>query len=515
MLKLLFIIFYEPKNYLNHIKQQFERRGIEVDTYPLFRYAYDSNDKMADYKHHLNTHIQETSPDMIFWWFIDVPTDVFQFISQQNPGRFFAIYNSDDPFNLSKDLFDVCKNFDLIITPSQPSLNKYRRLSHAENVIYFPFGVDPDTFLPIECSEEELAKYQCDISLYSHNFYLNKEIYPNQAFYSLDFIKELDIWTKEQGYSFRLYGAPVIREYFPHLYHGDLPYHEINSLYNCSRINLSFHGDCSVGPALNQHDVAIMAAGGLLVSDYQKGSETFLVHGENSILIEPVTFREHLAAILKDYPSPAVTTVRQRARETSLQYSWSNLTDQIIQIYAQKYFDASLYSAHYRYFSTENNNERQCYSPTRLRRGASLNAGSDYSENDSSYQHWLANGFEQGIVCYPFIIPESFNHDDYIANSSLEFPEIDEKYHRQLAYCHWFRHSKSEIYLIPRKTASLDPATIGVVMDQYYQVCSILGKLRTAQPDQKVSILRELDQLCRQSPGIKINEIVEAYLTSL
>jgi hypothetical protein len=270
MLKLLFIIFYEPKNYLNHIKKQFEKRGIEVDTYPLFRYAYDSNDKIADYKHHLNKHIQESSPDIIFWWFIDVPTDVFQFVSEQNPKCFFVIYNSDDPFNLSKDLFDVCKNFDLIITPSQPSLSKYRRLSHSQNVIYFPFGADPETFIPLDNTEEDNAKYQCDISLYSHNFYINKEIYPNQAFYLPNLIKEIDCWSKEKGYTFRLYGTPVIKEYFPNLYHGDLPYHEINSLYNCSRINLSFHGDCSAGPALNQHDIAIMASGGLLVSDYQK-----------------------------------------------------------------------------------------------------------------------------------------------------------------------------------------------------------------------------------------------------
>jgi len=89
MKKILIVSYYDLKEYLLNIKNLLQDFNYEVTYYPLFQYAYDTNDKIDNYKEHFNNHIEKHRIDIILWWFLDVPLDVFRFIKQKKSGSLF------------------------------------------------------------------------------------------------------------------------------------------------------------------------------------------------------------------------------------------------------------------------------------------------------------------------------------------------------------------------------------------------------------------------------------------
>lgn len=95
MKKVMIISYYELKDYFINIKESFEYYHYDVCNYPLFRYAYDAHDKIVNYKEHMNKYIKETMPDIILWWFIDVPVEIFEYIKLHNKNIYYIVYNND------------------------------------------------------------------------------------------------------------------------------------------------------------------------------------------------------------------------------------------------------------------------------------------------------------------------------------------------------------------------------------------------------------------------------------
>lgn len=479
MRKLLFIIFYEAKDYLLYIKEQFEKYQIEVITYPLFRYAYDANDKIPDYKEHLNKFINETNPDIVLWWFTDVSIDVFKYVIQLNKNRYFIIYNSDDPINLNKDIFDKCKLFNLIVTPCNGSIYKYKLFSSNKNILFGPFGFDPNLHFPINPDEfinydKELNRFSADISIYCHNLFMNKEYFPSQRIYFPDMITNLSTYAKNNNRVFKLYGPHTFKEYYPENYCGDVEYYNINMLHNFSKLNIVLHGDPSSSLAINQYVMSVLGSGGVLMIDNIKDIDKILTDGKDCLVLDDVNYIKQINYVLNNYN--AYSKIKTNAVNAAANYSWDEWVKKIYVKYCLDKIDTDFYADLY---------------------------GLD--KNEDLVDHWKNIGLGNGEICYRFDVPDNFNHEEYICKFKLEGKS------KEYAYLHWFSNSKNDIYLKRQsENTFFDPEAYNITIDNYYNICYLLQKLKNHE--QKNNALIELNQYCNNIPYVKINEIIDQYL---
>lgn len=177
--KIAIISFYELKEFLLCVKKCFEQYCFEVINYPLFMYAYDKHDKIDNYAEHMNKFIANNGVNIVLWWFLDVPVSVFNTIKCNNKDVIFVMYNSDDPVNLTSELFEKAKIFDVILTPTQNSVDKYKFISGVDNVISVINGgkcecVDKCTWTSfVEVAVKEIGKLIFDAKSYSELYNLN------------------------------------------------------------------------------------------------------------------------------------------------------------------------------------------------------------------------------------------------------------------------------------------------------------------------------------------------------
>ena len=101
MKKLLIIGYYELKEHMLHIRKLFSDYDYDVTNFPLLRFAYDINDKVKNYEELLDQYIKKINPDIILWWFVDVPVKVFKNIKTVNEDILFIMFNGDDPLNFN------------------------------------------------------------------------------------------------------------------------------------------------------------------------------------------------------------------------------------------------------------------------------------------------------------------------------------------------------------------------------------------------------------------------------
>ena len=482
MIQLLFIIYYDAKDHLLCIKEQFKKYGIEVTTYPLFKYAYDVHDKISDYKENLNNFLKQLDPEIIFWWFIDVPIDVFKYIKEENNNKYFIMYNSDDPYNLNKDLFDKCKFFDLIMTPSYDSVYKYNIFSFKKNVLHVPFGFDSDANFQIinsSISKEKIKKYSCDISLYCYDFFVNRKMYSNQYIYIIDLINNISSYCKTNNKSFKIFGSYIIKEYFPELYAGEIKYKYINLLYNFSKINLSVHGNQNNNLTFNQHIFSILGSSGLLFVDRIKNMDKILTDNQNCIIMNQNNYVNQIDEIFKNYDTNPnyYDKIKTNARNLALNYSWEQFVKKIVLSYGKDNFNKKLYAMIY-----------------------------NRNESEDLLNYWINKGIENKEICYSFKIPSGFNYDEYIVNNKLSIRTIE------YAYYHWYNYSKDMDYFKQKKSNDININNLGVTMDQYYKTCVLLSELKNARD--KHDKLIELQIHCDKIPTIQINEIINSYLSS-
>lgn len=476
MLKLVFIIYYEPKDYLLYIKEQFEKHHVTVLTYPLFRYAYDANDKIANYAENLHEFITANNPDMILWWFIDVPIDVFKYVTGKHPKRYFIIYNSDDPVNLNKNLFDICKLFDLVVTSCRGSVYKYHLFSRNKNVIFQPMGFDPTLFTPLDIAKQfpvEYAAYQCDISLYCNNLFVDRERYPFQYIYTIDLLRSICSWCTANNAVFKIYGAYGVKEFFPDNYVGNIEYHNLNFLYNASKINLVLHGDCTNSLVLNSNLMSVMAAGGVALTDPVRDLAE-IIPTDSCVVINKTDYLQRIANILKN---PEQRDVK-KAVDAAGKYSWDAWVRAVMIRYGADNFDAALYADLY-----------------------------GYSPQDDLLQFWCETGCDRGEICYPFQVPDNFNITEYAAKY-----DIGDK-SREYIYHHWFTHSKNEIFLTGHtKTNQVDYPKMGVNVDQYHKLCTIFAKIMKSSD--KAKYMQELGVATGAMPTVDINAVLTQYLNA-
>lgn len=472
MKKILFIIYYEAIEYLLCIKEQLEKFLFEVITYPLFRYAYDSNDKINNYQEHLNQFINDNEPDIILWWFIDVPISVFKYIKESNKKIYFILHNFDDPVNLSNDIFEKCKLFDLVITPCKNSIYLYKLFSKSMNVIYQPIGFDQNYYFPIKnLTETQFDKYKCDIAIYCNNLFIDKDFYPNQYINTYDLIKNIVEYSKKNNKKFNIYGTHIIKEYFPENYFGNVSYCDINLIYNNSHIVLTTHADSETS-VINDTVMTILGTGSILFIDKIKDINNILTNNVNCIMMEKDNYVDQIDEVLNKYSS--YDFMKENAVNISFKYTWEIWTKQIFIQYSLAKFDNDFYSLLY---------------------------GLDVQ---NLINYWTTTGINNMDICYNFNVPDFFDHQSYIETTNLI--SVSKEY----TYMHWRRFSKNIKFIIKQKQKqNFDPENFGITIEQYYQICNVLNKIKSGH--NKTGDLFELFRVCNNIPYIKINDIIEQY----
>lgn len=472
MKKIMLITYYEPKEYLACIKDYFEKFGFAVTHYPLFRYVYDSNDKIVDYKEHFNSAIQDQRPEIIIWWFIDVPVEVFQYIKSNNKNVYFVMYNSDDPLNLNKHLFDKAKIFDLVITPCNDSLYMYKLYSNVKNIMFGPMGYDPQIFCPMATSDalkKMELRYECDISMIIQN------TMPDFLSCIDTMIKNIINYIGIKNFNLKLFGSHAIGEHYPDYYHGNVPYHELNAVFNYSKINIVFNQQNNNNLHLNEYIFPILGSSGLLMINNTKEITKILTDGVNCVVYDTNNLIDKIDDILINYHS--YQDIKINGHELSKQYTWEKWTNNVIKFIGIHFFDCKRYTDLYD-LSKLNLNEQQLI------------------------DRWINQGINNKEICFDFDIPNEFDADSYIENNNIRKDNA-------LAYLCWFKGTKDNMYIKKRNNKNITHCPNNVMIEDYFNICSIVNKIiKFNQRDQG---LLELSEYCAKTPYILINDIIQNY----
>lgn len=466
MKKIIIVSFYELKDYMLHIKELFEQYCFTVVNYPLFRYAYDSNDKMENYKEHMNEYIQSQNPDIILWWFIDVGIDVFKYIKQNNKNKIFIMYNSDDPVNINKELFDKAKLFDIVVTPCKDTFHLYKLYSNVNKVVFGPMGYDKTLFSK-EIDTQDNTEFNCDISIITYN---------PQVIYK----KELIDGIISKGLKLNLYGSPIFRELYPLNYKGEIPYYKLNTLFKSSKINMVISPFKDKSLYVNEYVIPILGSNGLLLHDKTKDITKLLEHNINAILYDETDYLDKIDYILNNYDK--MGKIKNSAGIIGEGYSWDKWVENIVSEIGRMTFNEVIYS--------------ELYDLDKNKIGDLLN-------------YWLKTGIKEKQICFDFSVPNSFNHEDYITKFNL-------KNNSKIAYIHWYINSQDMMYMKKANRNSnnnIDTVSYNIITEDYYTVSNIFNKILKFNTTELG--LLELSAFCDTVPYIKINEILDSYMDSV
>ena len=140
MLKLAFISFYDIKEYILSLKLAFEQHLYTVENYPLYRYAYDENDKIENYPAHLTKYLQKIQPDVVFWIFLDVDIDVFKLVRHSLKKETKMILYLADKTAINDVFLVKLSYFDYVLTHHISCLEEIAEKSDLDinKILYLP-----------------------------------------------------------------------------------------------------------------------------------------------------------------------------------------------------------------------------------------------------------------------------------------------------------------------------------------------------------------------------------------
>lgn len=162
MKKILIVSFYELKEHLLYISDTLKNYMYDVDYYPLFCYAYDKTSKISNYIDHFDKYIKNSKPNIILWWFLDIPEDDIKLIVSNNENIYYVMFNNDIKninFVIKKSLY-----FNLVIATNEEDRKIYTEYNKKNKILYVDFNcityksiLNDNYFYKIE------MEYMCDI----------------------------------------------------------------------------------------------------------------------------------------------------------------------------------------------------------------------------------------------------------------------------------------------------------------------------------------------------------------
>ena len=293
-----------------------ERKGFEVSFIPAQKYKSEQEKQHTEF---IKKDLKEQSPDIFLWW----RSETLNAKEFENLTKEFKclhiLYSWDDPFQWEKhqELPDKCKSLDMAFTCCEGSIEMYEK--NGCKAFYCPPGFDPEIHYP-----EEDEKYKCDISLVCtnlyHGFALTKKPHLSRKMVLNEIIKS----NKDKD--IRLYGTENLKDFFPNIYKGFIPFNEARKVFYNSRINICTHIRPDGYKYINERVTQILGSKGLLYVDYVNGMQNVLNLEKECVLINPVDIGNQVKYILENYDK--YTEIKELGYQKAISnFTWDNWAD--------------------------------------------------------------------------------------------------------------------------------------------------------------------------------------------
>jgi hypothetical protein len=333
-MKLLIVSYYGLKDSLASAADSLQKLGFQVETYPLFRFVFDRHDKLENYVDHFDAFIKEYNPEIVLWWFVQVPTSLIAQIRDRHRQRVHILYCWDDPYvwsDRSTDIAQKAKLFDIALITCEGSCARY--IENGSKVSQFlPPGFDPKINHPSGSSPQE---YDCDISICCTNLYDNAQVYPDQWIRRKELV---DMIASDPSINFHIYGPSTLERIYPRQYRGYAKYEDLDRIFNRSRINLCTHVCKSGYKYVNERLFLILGSGGLLLVDPVNGLGDLIDTTDECVVMEKGKIMEQIRAILADYP--AYADRKRKGNLRAQEYTWDKWAQRLKKV-AEDYISSS------------------------------------------------------------------------------------------------------------------------------------------------------------------------------
>jgi hypothetical protein len=480
MRRVLIISFYELKAYLSLIARQLEKKyKFNVDNYPLFMYAYDKNCKLDNYSEHFSEHCKKYKPDIIIWWFTDVPLKIFNRIKKENPKTYFLTYNSEDPKNISKTYLDKCKIFDMILTPSKHNLELYKIHSNINHVCFFPFPFESLNNVQIDkINNLDTNNYKSDISFICDTLY-DKRMSKYQIIPIRKLIERIIEHCTKIGKKFKLYGPEILSMIYPNHYICNPSYIQEFEIYSQTKINIQSNLYSNKNLSIHNRIFSIIGNGNILLIDNIKDYHNYF--NDNVFLYDDDTLEtqiNHIIGLYNREPNK-IKKIKNQCIEFSKNYTWTKFVDKIFICYNQDKFDKKFYNKVY---------------------------GQIKKTKNLSYDNWL-DSFNNGNIeiPYDFDIPNNFDMENY--KLKYELDDYDDNY----VYIHWFMSCGDMDYMKRNKqNTSLSGYTMNIFTMELFELFTNFNKINNEQniDDGIKGILN----CSKRNPYLSINDALQNYI---
>lgn len=476
MKKILIVSYYGLQDSLKSAANSLEKLGYEMDTYPLFKYAHDTHDKIENYKDHFKSYIEESKPDILLYWYIGVPPNVIKYIRDSFPHIYSIFYNWDDPYSWVDEATQIrekCPNFDLVLSTCEETLQDY--IDHgSKRAVFSAPGFDPNINYPLENLKEE--DYICDVSICCTNLYKEKHIYKDQYINRKELIDKLI----SHNINLHVYGPESLKLTYPNNYKGFVKYSNLNDIYNKSKINLCTHVCSNKSKYINERSVLIIASGGLLLVDPIKDFDK-LVSDKECVFFDNTDGDDGIIStirkILSNYED--YKDIKNRAYIKSKEYTWDKWAEIIHKEYCLDNFDKDFYKQTYK-----------------------------LSEVSSAKESWMETYEQTLYVPYKFLVPKGIDLKKYSEDLSIE---------GTVEYLYWHYRIISKInnekYIQPVKKSfvSLKHKKTNTFIDKasWFQLNSIFSEIYKG--NNVDSNLLQIQEVVNNNPYCDVNLMLDDH----
>ena len=321
MKKVLITAYYELKESILLASEALKNTGLDVISFPLYKYYADINDKDDNYVNIFNNFINKEKPDVILWWYFSIPTNDLEKIVTEHKKIKQFMFNWDEPYNWALcDIKNKAKFFDCVFITAAEKINNYIQNGTKKAIVLYP-GYDTKVHhIIIDDNDDIKKKYTCDISICCTNLYEDLDKFPDQYIVRKNLVDDLYDNQEKYDYIFHIYGPKKFEKMYPNSYKGFINYYDTNYLFNYSKINICTHVQQGANKYLNERVNMILGSGGLLAVDKVNGIDKIFDVQKECVILTQNNYIEQLVEILKNYDGYYLT--RFNGKQKSLEYTW-------------------------------------------------------------------------------------------------------------------------------------------------------------------------------------------------
>ena len=515
MKKILIVSFYELKEHLLYISETLKNYMYDIDYYPLFCYAYDKTSKISNYIDHFDKYIKNSKPDIILWWFLDIPEDDIKLIVSNNENIYYIMFNNDiKNINLfiKKSLY-----FNLVIATNDEDKKIYIEYNKKNKILDVDFNcityksiLNDNYFYKIEmeyiydifiitCCEnkknenhiDKLIQYLdsnnkkykmlnlCDkkeINIEKNNNEMNKIINSSK-------IILCDIFNCKCGNTCEKINIGDVSQNIDIQYknHDD----QINNIdiidyeIYCKKLiyNILLSGNLLMTSEIKNANISINSLCEHKIINSDDIEKYNIIKNTDYIYVDNNDIIKKIEDVLINYNK--MTNIVTNSQLKMQKLLWNNFGILLHENISKFFFDAESYALLYE-----------------------LNSDMDL------WDHWLRN---KKNICYEFEVDPNFDykkfaHDNfYIQKKDIKVDNIKK------LYLEWIQKGKSSLYIKKTiKDIMFEIENINLTMEQWFELNAIFNEIRN---NNTMSLgLQKLHKFQKNNELVDVNKMLDMYI---